>query len=131
MNTLSVFSKDNVFYVMHATMAFPVFDGKPKFNLEHAMKVIAVPCGNDRWRTRLNAIEVTDYLGTLQKASCSLTAASLWAQCWAIRKILDSGRVPTFGKGVIDWPALENMADQMADENFSFDLLKHAVKSAS
>jgi hypothetical protein len=131
MNTLNIFSKDDVFYVMHATITFPCFDGKPRFDLDHAMKVIAVPCGGDKWRTRLNAIEVTDYLGTLQKGNCTLSAASLWAQCWAIRKILDSGKVPAFATRVIDWPGLEHMAYQMVEENFSFDLLKHAVKSAS
>lgn len=130
MNTIIIMQREGTTYVGHTGFFFPAYDGDSGFELDAVMKVVAVPQGG-KWRTNLTAVELASYLSKVQSSHYILKAAYAWCWSWAIRKVLDESRLDVTDNGEVMWPCLINLAKVVVEANFSFDILKHAVKSAS
>ena len=111
---------DGVVYVqqVNSTIPFPALDKEPVFELTDAMQLIGTE--NDRvWRTKLNAIEVANYLAHCQRYVQSRKtldeAWSHWSQCYVINKMIQHNEVPQASKG-IDWASFRDLVAQKQAE---------------
>lgn len=130
MNTISIIQSSGTTFVGHTGFFFPAFEDDPLFDLDSVMKVVAVPHGG-KWRTNLTAVELASYLSNVQSSHDILKAAYAWCYSWAIRKVLDEDSVQVTDKFELNWVRLIRLTKETIESNFSFDILKHAVKSAS
>jgi hypothetical protein len=130
MNTIIIMQREGTTYVGHSQFWFPAYDGDPIFELDAVMKVVAVPQGG-KWRTNLTAVELASYLSKVQGSPDILKAAYSWCYSWAVRKVLDEDPMEVTDKFEINWVRLMRLTKETMESSFSFDTLKHALKSVS
>jgi hypothetical protein len=111
---------DGVVYAqqVNTTIPMPCIDKEPVFEIADAMRLIGDEHDNV-WRTKLNAIQVANYLAhcqlSIQAGVTLFEAWALWSECHIITQLIQKGDVPRNAKG-IDWTAFKEVVAKQQNE---------------